>query len=229
MKNLLFVIFVILIRFLSFSQDYIDKVFINILNNYRTLNGINEVVFDFQHYDSKIITNSYNVLVYVTNESKDTSYKWVKCTSDLKIIPKYNDRNTSQLFVAVDSIPLDSIYDDSKLPLHYLSDSFNYKSPITVIRYFDSLALHKVFKTLILSKENESILLSNYQFFFQLNKTLSKNKLNRIFTIKAFEIVDEKNASISSDYGFVIYKGNFNKLKPYIVDEFTKKLLYTNK
>ena len=49
-----------------------------------------------------------------------------------------------------------------------------------------------------------------------------------VYNIQFFEILDNTDPSISFDYDATYIKGNFNKLKPYIVDQFTKKLKYPN-
>jgi hypothetical protein len=223
MKNIAIAFFATFISLSAVSQLYTDTVLLNIWNNYRSSINSTPAHCDFQHYYRVNVTPTHNVLVYVLGKSGDTTYRTIECTSDKKMIPTYHDKNTNKLFQAICSIPLDSIYNDSKLPLAYLADSTH---PMKARRYLDSLALNKVFKTIIESSEYESILSSNFKFHLKLNKVVSKDQLNMVYTIQVFEIIDTTDTSISFDYSSTYIKGNFEKLKPYIVDEFTKKLKY---
>lgn len=227
MKNLAIIFLVTVISFSSFSQSYIDTVFLNIWNNYRLSNSLTPAHCDFQHYYGVEVTPTRNVLVYIIEKSGDAIYRSIKCTGDQKIIPTYHDKNTNKLFQTTCEIPLDSIYDNSKLPLTYLADS-NFTGPLTTLRYLDSLAFTKVFKSIISSSDNESIISSNVKFHIKLNTQVSKDRLNMVYNIQFFEILDNNDPSISFDYDATYIKGNFNKLKPYIVDQFTKKLKYSN-
>jgi hypothetical protein len=227
MKNLALVFLTIVISFSSLSQFYTETVFLNIWNNYRSSINITPAYCDFQHYYGIDVTPTYNVLIYIVEKSGDTTYRSIECTGDKKIISAYHDKNTNKLFQAACSIPLDSIYDDSKLPLNYLTDS-NFTHPLAARRYLDSLAFNKVFKTIISSSEYESILSSNFKFHLKINKIVSKDQLNMVYTIQFFEIFDATDTSISSDYDATYVKGNFEKLKPYIVDKATLKLKYPN-
>lgn len=223
MKNIAIAFFATFITFSVFSQLYTDTVFLNIWNNYRASINSNPVHCDVQHYNKVEVTPTRRVLVYIPGESGDTVYKQIKCFGDKKMIPTYHDKNTNKLFQASCTIPLDSIYDDSKLPLAYLADSTH---PMKARRYLDSLAFTKVFKTIIQSSEYESILSSNFKFYLKLNKVVSNDELNMVYTIQVFEILDVTDTSIPFDYASTYIKGNFEELKPYIVDEFTKKLKY---
>jgi hypothetical protein len=227
MKNLAIAFFATFLSLSALSQKYTEDVFLNIWNNYRLSINSTPAHCDFQHYRGIALTPTYDVLVYVVGKSGDTTYRSIKCNGDHKMIPTYHDKNTNKLFQATCSIPLDSIYDDSKLPLNYLTDS-NFTHPLAARRYLDSLSLNKVFKTLIESPEYESILSSNFKFYLKLNKVVSKDQLNMVYTIQVFEVIDITDTSISFDYDSTIIKGNFEKLTPYIVDPFTKKLTYPN-
>ena len=225
MKNLAIAFFATFISLSVLSQVYTETVFLNIWNNYRLSINSTPAHCDFQHYYGVDLTPTHEVLIYVLGKSGDTTYRSIKCIGDRSLIPTYHDKNTNKLFQASCLIPLDSIYDDSKLPPTYSTDS-NFTHPLAARRYLDSLAFNKVFNTIIESSEYESILSSNFKFHLKLNKVVSKDQLNMVYTIQVFESIDNIDTSISFDYASTYVKGNFEKLKPYIVDEFTKKLKY---
>ena len=222
MKSAILLIFSLSISIFVNSQLYTDVVFLNIWKDYRSSVGSANLSCDLQHYRGIDITRKYRPMIYVIGKNGDTTYKYVECTSDQKIIPTYHDKNTFLLFKAMYSIPLDIIYNDSKLPTNHV-----FSQPINARRYLDSLAFSKVFKFLLSSPEYESILSSNFNFYLELNEVVSTNQLNMEYTVQVFEILDNSN-ELSSDYGAIYVKGNFEKLKPYIVDPFTKKLTYPN-
>jgi len=222
MKPAILLIFSLAISTFANSQLYTNSVFLNIWKDYRSSISSANLSCDIQHYRGMDITRKYHPMIYTVEKNGDTTYKYVECTSDQKIIPTYHDKNTSKLFKETYSIPLDTIYNDSKLPVNHI-----FSLPIDARRYLDSLAFVKVFNFLISSPEYGSILSSNYNFYLSLSKVVSPDQLNMEYTVQVFEILDDTH-ELSSEYGAVYVKGNFEKLKPYIVDEFTKKLRYPN-
>ena len=220
MKTIAIAFFATVFSLSVFSQNQIENIFLGIWNNYRFNNRLTVAFCDFQQYQKVYLSENYEVIVYSLDENRDTVYTRTTCTGDSKKIPRYHDKNTSLLFQVIDSNRID----DSNLPEIYKkyvsSEEYSRASD-----YLDSLQLSQAFQKMLSIDEYKEIILSNRYLYFHIKALQSKD--TQTLTISFFEILDSNLSLVPAEYGATkVSKGNFERLKPYIVDEFTKKLKY---
>jgi hypothetical protein len=221
MKRQIFLFLLLFISINLFSQSALEKHFLNRWNEYRTSISLNPVSCQLQHWKVGIAYKDYDVLVYSINEKKDTIYKKEICRGNKKYIPKFHDKNTSKILEAKHLTLFDTITESPICNIIKTEEDY-----FKCMDYMDSVRANILFKELLQSKENETILSSNYNFYLDISSDYSPSDSCIVYKVQLFEIIENTDLSISSDYDSFILNGNFEKLKPFIVDEVTKKRKY---
>lgn len=207
----------------SIAQSGVEKQFEAIWQKYRKAEGLPKAKCNYQSYKVVQVTpNKILPMRFITDG--DTSYGDYVAAGTQKYIPKYHDKNIELLFtISFNTKEWNGVMIQEKdMPKNWRS-----KKGFDAYEYTDSLNIQKLFDKIIQSESYGGIMLTERKFYVNFKAHIDDDFSGKTYTLNLYEVVDVSTLNLPADYGCTIWpEENIEKLKPFMINPKTKKLLY---